>query len=65
MSGKPGTRRWSPILDTVKPVRIPSLCFAKHADMELHCTEAPGHTTRHYHWPTQTAWPNSGNDPQW
>jgi hypothetical protein len=60
-----GPRLWSPVLDRVKPVHIPSVCFAKHTERYLHCTESPGHTTRHYHWPTKTSWPNSGSDPQW
>jgi hypothetical protein len=58
------TRRWSPVLDRVKPVPIPGLCFAKHPKMQLHCTKGP-HKGDHYHCYRQIRWPNGGNDPQW
>jgi hypothetical protein len=60
-----GPRLWSPILDTVKPVPIPSPCFAKHPERYLHCTESPDHTGDHFHCYQQVRWPNSGSDPQW
>jgi hypothetical protein len=60
-----GPRRWSPVLDRVKPVRIPSLCFAKHPEMQLHCTKGPHTTGDHFHCYRQIRWTNSGNDPQW
>ena len=58
-------RLWSPILDTVKPVRIPSLCFAKHPEQQLHCTEGPDHKGDHYHCYCRVRWANTGRDPQW
>lgn len=58
-------RRWSPVLDKVKPVPIPAVCFAKHPDQHLHCTESQGHKGGHFHCYRQVRWPNTGNDPQW
>jgi len=64
MSGQ-AEPRWSPILDSLPKVAIPSPCWAKRPDGLEHCTEPPGHKHRHYDWSTGREWTNTGNDPQW
>lgn len=58
-------RLWSPILDAVKPVRIPAVCFAKHPERHLHCTKQAGHKGQHFHCYRRVLWANTGKDPQW
>jgi hypothetical protein len=54
-------QHWSPILDPVKPVVIPAVCFAKHPDRYLNCTKEAGHL----HYYRHLRWTNTEGAPQW
>lgn len=58
-------RLWSPVLDAVKPVVIPAVCFAKHPELYLNCTRETGHSGDHLHYYRHVRWTNTGGDPQW
>ncbi|QNP63117.1 hypothetical protein [Streptomyces genisteinicus] len=58
-------RHWSPILDDIPPVRIPSPCWAAHPARYLNCTRPPGHSGDHEDCYDEVRWTNTGRDPQW